>query len=378
LSNPKFTGLDLRRLLASATVKHAKARLVDAGHDPDEFLSDLRKLPELVLSRGDLVRTASVVREWDRTERQQYLRGGFRTPCPHCGETDRLRWLSPVAIDRDLGLHFRTEDLVENLQAAVPNIVWDMRNVTVAYRLCFRSSRCKADVLACSKCQIRYVNSRWKERAVTYQSDVVRDGKHALFGRANDPDWVRHKAASAGYACEVLGPIKGLKVLDVGAADGIMAWQLAFAGAQVTGVEVNINAANYARRIMGLNTVVTRPYTKDLFPESSFDRIVTFHVIEHVLDFDSFIAAMAAHLRPGGLVLLQCPIADDQRQAVGNSHPLGLTTGLLVRAFKRHGFTIKSVERCRADMNEARRDPDVDTNWSGIIPGVISIIAASR
>jgi 2-polyprenyl-3-methyl-5-hydroxy-6-metoxy-1,4-benzoquinol methylase len=294
---------------------------------------------------------------------------------PHCGEDRRIEKAGSGLIDRDLGLHFPTEDLVAHLGQTIPGITWDMRNVTAAYQIYYRKRPCEIDVLACSNCHIRYANSQWKERSTSYQSDVARDGLNGLYGRASDATWVRRKAAWAGYACEVLGPIKGLEVLEVGSADGILAWQPASFGARMTGVEVNTNASNYARQVMGLEKIVTNPYAKDLFPEASFERIVSFHVIEHVPDFEAFIGAMAAHLRPGGKLLLQCPIVDANRHAVSSSHPLGLTAGLLARAFKQHGLVINSVERYRGQGGDVRLDPDINAHWSGISSGAISIIA---
>jgi 2-polyprenyl-3-methyl-5-hydroxy-6-metoxy-1,4-benzoquinol methylase len=365
--------------MTAGAVLQSETRLRELGFDPSDFLTKMAALPSLELNSTDIRVMLRTVSNWDADHRGRLSREGSKLRCPNCGEQKTLRFVGKTNIDRDVGLHFPVEQLVDQLARELPNVSWDSRVVTVACRTYFKGLEfgCEVDIIACEACNLRYANTRWRERSLIYQNSVVRDGVQGMYGRANSRHFVRYKASIAGYICEALGPIHGMNVLDIGCAEGILTWQLWFAGATVTGVEVSPTAQQYAKRVMGLRRIVAQPYTIDLFEEASFDRIVTHHVIEHVVGFDEFIAAMAHHLKPGGLVLLQCPIANHSHHAVSLSHPVGLTAGLLTQSFRRHGLRIKLVERFRAGAsgNSHRMDPDTGTSWSGIVPNCISIIA---
>ena len=90
-----MTGIDLRRVLTTATVRHAEARLDGLGYDPAEFLQNLYSLPELDVSRNEMLSIFSIVRDWDLAVRQRYLGEGLRIPCPHCGEKKKTKVLLP-------------------------------------------------------------------------------------------------------------------------------------------------------------------------------------------------------------------------------------------------------------------------------------------
>lgn len=100
----------------------------------------------------------------------------------------------------------------------------------------------------------------------------------------------------------------GSKVLDCGCAGGFLASALLTKDCIVDGVEYEPEAAAKARR------VCRRVYEMSLEPpglaaalDDRYDRIIFGDVLEHLSDPEAVLAAAAAHLAPGGRVLLSIP-----------------------------------------------------------------------
>jgi 2-polyprenyl-6-hydroxyphenyl methylase/3-demethylubiquinone-9 3-methyltransferase len=103
-------------------------------------------------------------------------------------------------------------------------------------------------------------------------------------------------------------PLAGLKLLDVGCGGGLLCEPLARLGAEVTGLdaaEKNIRVAALHAEESGLR-IDYRYGSVEALAESSarFDAVLNMEVVEHVADVGSFLAASAALVRPGGLMIL--------------------------------------------------------------------------
>lgn len=104
-------------------------------------------------------------------------------------------------------------------------------------------------------------------------------------------------------------PLSGKRALDVGCGAGLLCEPLARLGAQVTGVdaaEENVNAAREHARGMGL-AIEYRWGDVGALGLSGFDLVCSMEVIEHVADKAAFVAALAAALKPDGLMVLSTP-----------------------------------------------------------------------
>jgi len=106
------------------------------------------------------------------------------------------------------------------------------------------------------------------------------------------------------------GDLNGKRVLEIGSSSGYFLEMLSSAGAEVIGVELNKEYADYARRL-GF-TVRSEP-VEDLLFTYAFDLVVMFHTLEHVCDPMSMMRAVHLALADGGSFMGEVPNQDDWR-----------------------------------------------------------------
>jgi 2-polyprenyl-6-hydroxyphenyl methylase/3-demethylubiquinone-9 3-methyltransferase len=115
---------------------------------------------------------------------------------------------------------------------------------------------------------------------------------------------VRHLARAASG----MRPLEGLAILDVGCGGGLVSEPLARLGARVTGLDPameNVEAARRHAAGQGLAIDYRCGSVEELGAERlQFDAVVCLEVVEHVPEPGAFLAACAALVRPGGMLLL--------------------------------------------------------------------------
>lgn len=112
-----------------------------------------------------------------------------------------------------------------------------------------------------------------------------------------------------GGDVESVRPLAGKAALDVGCGAGLLCEPLARLGAQVTGVdaaEQNIAAASSHAAGAAL-PIDYRHGELGSLGLGHFDIVTSMEVIEHVEDKQAFVAQLAAHLAPDGLMVLSTP-----------------------------------------------------------------------
>lgn len=106
-----------------------------------------------------------------------------------------------------------------------------------------------------------------------------------------------------------LKPLAGKRALDVGCGAGLLAEPLARLGAAVTGVdaaEANIAVAREHAQGSAL-AIDYRHGELAALGLGQFDLVTAMEVLEHVADKGAFLAELARHLAPGGLMVLSTP-----------------------------------------------------------------------
>jgi len=100
----------------------------------------------------------------------------------------------------------------------------------------------------------------------------------------------------------------GLSVLDVGCGGGLMAEALACEGAKVTAIDASAAAIKVAQdhAAQGDLAIDYRVSTAEALAQEgkSYDVIVAFEIVEHVANLKSFMKALAALLKPEGVLLI--------------------------------------------------------------------------
>jgi 2-polyprenyl-6-hydroxyphenyl methylase/3-demethylubiquinone-9 3-methyltransferase len=100
-----------------------------------------------------------------------------------------------------------------------------------------------------------------------------------------------------------IGSLAGLEILDVGCGGGILAEDLARAGARVTGVDPSRETLRVARahaESVGLDIRYRAGFAERLAERSRYDAVFAVDVLEHVDDLDAALDAALRALKPGG------------------------------------------------------------------------------
>ena len=122
-------------------------------------------------------------------------------------------------------------------------------------------------------------------------------------------DFVRNQINAHWDADErSVRPLAGKSALDVGCGAGLMCEPLARLGAVVTGLDAapeNIAVAKDHAAGQGLSIAYRCADVASI--DGQFDLVTSMEVIEHVAVPATFVAALAARLAPGGLMILSTP-----------------------------------------------------------------------
>ncbi|MEQ1507689.1 MAG: methyltransferase domain-containing protein, partial [Myxococcota bacterium] len=118
-------------------------------------------------------------------------------------------------------------------------------------------------------------------------------------------------------------------LLELGCAWGVFLAAATWRGFAARGLELSPTAAAFARERLGVPVEVAQ--VPDGLPDGQVDAIVLWEVIEHFPEPDRVLAALAARVRPGGIVALSTPDLDHPaHRAMGAGDPMWSVPGHLV------------------------------------------------
>jgi SAM-dependent methyltransferase len=110
---------------------------------------------------------------------------------------------------------------------------------------------------------------------------------------------------SADMIEKKLAPHRGM-LLDIGCGYGFFLHEMKSRGWDVAGIEISETGRRHAKNSFDIS-VYAEPIERLPFPESSFDVVTLFYVIEHIADPEALLFAVKRILKPGGLLLLRWP-----------------------------------------------------------------------
>lgn len=155
---------------------------------------------------------------------------------------------------------------------------------------------------------------------------------------------------------ESVGNSRGGRVLDVGCGRGLLLKAFRQRGWDVQGTELSDHAARYAREVAEVPVKIGR-FEEMSFPDSHFDAVAMWHVLEHVHDPGVTLAEVSRVLKPGGVALVGVPNF----------------SGLEARLFKDKWFHL-DVPRHITHLTKATLKKALNENglqcrrWSGFAP----------
>jgi SAM-dependent methyltransferase len=207
-------------------------------------------------------------------------------------------------------------------------------------------------VLRCSSCGFEYV-------APTPSAAELAD----YYDRAYEVPLERYAAARARNAARIRElerwcPSRG-RLLEVGASWGHSLAAARERGWDVAGVELSPSAVAYGREHFGL-TMFNCNLADAPLATGSFDAVIMWHVLEHVLNPKEELLRLATLLRPGGVLGLRVPnIASFGARLAGQwwpwmcppAHLWFFSAATLPRLLSSCGFEVVEVKTLRGDGN---------------------------
>ena len=110
------------------------------------------------------------------------------------------------------------------------------------------------------------------------------------------------------------------RLLEIGPAFGIFAWQAKQAGFAVDVIEMDSRCCDYLRNTVGVGVTQSNRPHEAISSLPAHDVIAIWHVLEHLPDPMAFLKAAASNLAPGGVLVIAMPNPDAWQFSVMGKH----------------------------------------------------------
>jgi SAM-dependent methyltransferase len=165
-----------------------------------------------------------------------------------------------------------------------------------------------AVVRRCRRCDLVYLTPQPAPEALAeYYAKVYRD---RVYEEGFTPEQAyQEQLPEARARVERLRRLldEQASVLELGCSSGAFLEAVRPYAGTVTGIE-----PGHTHREWAANTLALEVHADlDSLGDRRFDRIVLFHVLEHVIDPVGYLASLLRRLNPGGLVVIEVPNVDD-------------------------------------------------------------------
>ncbi len=100
---------------------------------------------------------------------------------------------------------------------------------------------------------------------------------------------------------------KQARIIDLGCGTGQSSFYLARAGYKVTGFDFSRKFIEYAKKNFLEVNFVCGDVASMEFADGSFDALVTYNTVEHLVELEAGLKEMIRIVKPGGSLIIQCP-----------------------------------------------------------------------
>jgi 2-polyprenyl-3-methyl-5-hydroxy-6-metoxy-1,4-benzoquinol methylase len=169
----------------------------------------------------------------------------------------------------------------------------------------------KYSITRCLTCGLRFLEPQptAKELAALYSQDYFISQNAGVRGYSEYvSEASNHRRTFRNRLRLLPRPERGSSLMDLGAATGFFVEQARLAGWDAQGIEPSAWASRHARETLG-QPVFTGTLGEAQVPESSFDVVTMWEVIEHLPDPRTLLAGVTSILKPGGYLALSTPDA---------------------------------------------------------------------
>ena len=173
-------------------------------------------------------------------------------------------------------------------------------------------SKAVFNYLKCSACEGIFLDEPPDDLGRYYQSEYYAIPSLERLQRVADKD--RNKIDT------VLRFATGGRLLEVGPAFGVFAWQAKQADFVVDVIEMDARCCEYLQGSLGVNVTQSDNPVVAMEALAQHEVIAIWHVLEHLPDARAFLRGAANNLRPGGVLVIAMPNPDAWQFRVMGRH----------------------------------------------------------
>lgn len=164
------------------------------------------------------------------------------------------------------------------------------------------------DIVACTRCGFVYADSSMDQKALDahYEAPTYRFGHDVASSPESDVDLARFRDCAQSLA--PLLPAGGT-VMDVGCGTGLLLATFQEMGFECVGIDQSPVASEAGMKKYGVRIEVGSVF--DLAGGKEFDLVTTCHVLEHLVDLPAFLHRLWSLTKPGGILYVEVPNAED-------------------------------------------------------------------
>lgn len=169
--------------------------------------------------------------------------------------------------------------------------------------------------------------------------------------------------------CLARGYCRNKLVLDAGCGTGYGTYELSKFAKKVTGIDISEQAIDFCKNNYAQPNIefLTMDFRTMDFKTSSFDCVVSFEILEHIVEQEKFLEEVKRVLKPGGKLIISTPDKENYRKGFAK----GDYNRFHKRELSRHEFehllrSYFSIERLYGQVEVGKSKKNISTNGTAV------------